>query len=331
MNKVKKWIPPVIPIHNDLPTWKALFNDVHDNLIEAGFVQTEDIGQLDIDAVDTLPADTTYAGYRCYYLNDSFQSTMPIFLKIEFGCGRQGLSTSSSGGAASVSRYPALRFTFGTGSDGNGSIVSPSHSFVSPQEFPGSGSFLSNMNTEYGLSCFSVNDDQGFVGFFYGLGSRVARGVAYVSATLAFMVQRDIDENGNPLDTGFTVLGPGYDQNVSASAGFPITGLSGIMNHVPSGFITRRGSLRPFGTDDINTNDDLFFAPVYLRTASGDIRQWPSVVSYRSTDMVVGSEFQLEMQQFSPRSFCAVGSDHSIDVDELVGYTAGFAILFEGD
>lgn len=42
----KKWIPPTIPLRDNLAAWKTLFTDLHDNMIAAGLVKTDTVGQL---------------------------------------------------------------------------------------------------------------------------------------------------------------------------------------------------------------------------------------------------------------------------------------------
>ena len=91
MGYTKKWAPPTIPLRDNLTAWKTLFNDVHDNLIAAGLVQTSTSGQLDINGVTTLPADGSFAGFIEYAFDDALQSEAPIIIKLEFGCGQEGL------------------------------------------------------------------------------------------------------------------------------------------------------------------------------------------------------------------------------------------------
>lgn len=81
-------------------------------LKEAGLVQTADTGQVNLETVE-LPAISTFAGYEIWRFNDARQGTEPIFLRIEYGR------------AAAESR-PNLKFRWGTGTNGAGTLTNPS-------------------------------------------------------------------------------------------------------------------------------------------------------------------------------------------------------------
>jgi hypothetical protein len=76
----------------------------------AGWVQTADTGQINWSTV-VRSAGGTAAGYEIWRLNDSLQSTAPIYIKVEYGTGP-------------TTAYPGLWITAGTGSDGAGALTS---------------------------------------------------------------------------------------------------------------------------------------------------------------------------------------------------------------
>lgn len=80
-----------------------------DALTTVGFVKTADTGQIDWVTVNR-PAVNTSGGYEIRILNDSLHATAPIYVKIEYGTGI-------------VSSFPNLWLTFGTGSNGSGTIT----------------------------------------------------------------------------------------------------------------------------------------------------------------------------------------------------------------
>lgn len=79
-------------------------------LATAGWVQTADTGQINWTTV-TRAANNTAAGYEIWRLNDSLQSTAPIYLKVEYG-------------TAAGATLPGMWTTAGTGSDGAGALTS---------------------------------------------------------------------------------------------------------------------------------------------------------------------------------------------------------------
>lgn len=83
-----------------------------------GLVQTADTGQANW-ATQTFPTLGTYTGgYEIWRFNDALQGSAPIFFKIEYGSG-------NSGGSNGVNNNMQLRITWGTGSNGAGTITGP--------------------------------------------------------------------------------------------------------------------------------------------------------------------------------------------------------------
>lgn len=76
-----------------------------------GWVRTSDTGQINWATVPFPTVISTAQGYSIFRMNDSLQSTYPVFIKMEYG--------GSANGAAN----PAMWITIGTGSDGSGNIT----------------------------------------------------------------------------------------------------------------------------------------------------------------------------------------------------------------
>lgn len=76
-----------------------------------GLVKTSDTGQIDFTTVLAPVAISTFMGYEIWRLADSLQASAPVYLKIEYG--------SSTGSA----NNPAMRFQFGSGSNGSGTLT----------------------------------------------------------------------------------------------------------------------------------------------------------------------------------------------------------------
>ena len=63
-------------------------------LAAVGLVQTSDTGQINWTTVSKPSGATTTAGYEIWRFNDAAQSTTPIFLKLSYGTGSAGNTTT---------------------------------------------------------------------------------------------------------------------------------------------------------------------------------------------------------------------------------------------
>jgi hypothetical protein len=88
--------------------WAQFIHDVFN--LTSCWVNTTDSGQINLTTVTKPAGASTSQGYEIWKMNDTLQSTKPVFLKIEYG----------SGAAANT---PGIWMTIGTGSDGSGSIT----------------------------------------------------------------------------------------------------------------------------------------------------------------------------------------------------------------
>ena len=327
MGYTKKWIPPTIPLRDDLTAWKALFKDVHDNLIAAGLVQTATAGQLDISAVAALPADGSYAGFIEYGFDDSLQATAPVVIKLEYGCDIEGLI---NGGNGHDGRTPRIRVTI---SFAGGSVV-----FGCPQTVSGYASSAStSAPTKYGTAYLCHNKDVGFLGYVYGTGTRGTYDTRsypygrYLGATLAMFVARSSMADGTPTGNGLMVYYPGLD----AGQGDYYLWTNGILNNAYSSYINSTGAVstsRDLAIRiDRNNNSivggEIQTQQVFSRTPQ--LTPWPWIVSYNYADIVEGVEFDLQVFTGPKTHFITVGRETSISVDPLVGQRASIAMLWE--
>jgi hypothetical protein len=74
------------------------------------WTQAGDSGQINWSTV-TSPGTSSYAGFEIYVSNDSLSSAYPIYMKVEYGCDAQ------------ATKGPLLRFSFGTGTNGAGTLT----------------------------------------------------------------------------------------------------------------------------------------------------------------------------------------------------------------
>lgn len=96
-------------------------NTVHEGMLAVGCVQTDDLGQLDIENIPApeIPSQNNQVisyGFRIYEINDSLSSTAPIYMKIEFEGRRNGTDATSMG-------YSLLTVSHST--DGSGGLGYP--------------------------------------------------------------------------------------------------------------------------------------------------------------------------------------------------------------
>lgn len=75
-----------------------------------GLAKTADTGQIDWTTVLNPGATSTFAGYEIRAFADALQATAPVYFKIEYG-------------ESATADVPAVRITFGSGSNGSGTLT----------------------------------------------------------------------------------------------------------------------------------------------------------------------------------------------------------------
>ena len=346
MGYTKKWTPPVIPLPDDLSVWKALFQDLHDNLLAAGLVQTGTAGQLDIQSVTTLPGNGAYAGFIEYALADALQATAPVIIKLEFGCGVEGLWDYVSGPGDRNARRggtPFVRCTVRF----KGTL---SKVFSYPQTYVNPASNFSNtaVPTTVGLSAICNNPERGFFGVAYGVGSRNkpyrsdtgggGKG-SYYGSTFTLFLQRSTDAQGTPTDQGLAIYYTGLDTGYNPYN--PIADNSWLSHiyhpayseYIADGFSYKSRDLaaRRCGNIGAETASMTLLQPIFY---SDGVQAYPHgcIFSYKHTvasgsTLAPGTEF--DVAGSSPAHLIALGNETSLTVDAVVGSNAGIAMLFE--
>jgi hypothetical protein len=109
--------------------FRAWAQFVHSTItLAGGWINTADTGQIDLTTVAAPTGLSQSMGYKIYRMNDPFQSTKPVFIKLEFGSGS---------GAAT---QPSFWLTVGTGSDGAGTSRAASRAHQWQQNAGGNAS-----------------------------------------------------------------------------------------------------------------------------------------------------------------------------------------------
>lgn len=306
-------------------------NDIRNNIELAGLVQTDDPGQLNIDSVTTLPADRTFAGYHVFRFNDLLQSSSPIFIKLEYGCDREGLGSHGSYGRGRTLRIKVQVSTTKDWED------SETVEFQCPQTYTYSSNSISTQLTQEGWSAICYNEDRGFFGIAYGVGSRnkpFAHSYGnYYGSTLCFFVQRTHNAYGVPDDEGFLVhypdLGSGMNTSnlwesgnittsktcyISSSKG-KFDGTSQFSNRLDNDtypYLKGRPSFMPLFT----LADDRF---VSMSTIAQGFEYAPG-------EQV---EFTMETIPGRPENFIALGNQTSLAPSPNLRQRSAIAMLFE--
>lgn len=329
MGYTKKWIPPGIPYRDNLAAWKQVFGDLHQSILDAGLVQTSTAGQLDIQSVSVLPADGAFAGFIEYAFNDGLQATAPVVIKIEYGCGIEGLADVGS----NLRRTRTLRTRSTVSIAGNSG-----YSYQAPQAYNNSGTGTTQLTSE-GFSTIVYSPERGFFGIVYGAGSankpfQYAEG-GYYGSRLSLFVQRSIDEDGTPNGGGVMVYGP----NVSGSQPSDSFWASGILqvslaSYTPVSGATITSTLaaqRIGGNSYAVIGGEVQMQEIFALTPKPVA--FPYIVSYAaevsSPSIPQWTEFGLEVFPGTTANFVALGIETSLSIDPYVGHRAGVAMLFE--
>lgn len=165
------------PTNNTDANFRLWGSGMKTALAAVGLVQTADTGQIDWTTVVAPVATQTVKGYEIWRFNDSLQSTVPIYIKIEYGSGT---------GAA----IPQIKYSVGSGTDGAGNLTN-----VHPAS---AGSFTC------GGASSSTTLFPWLVAFSNGI-LTISPGITdSIFYTHVFTVSRLLDQStGAPTDEGF--------------------------------------------------------------------------------------------------------------------------------
>jgi hypothetical protein len=181
--------------------YKATLTELVAKLAAAGLVQTGDSGQTDPSTIAAaLATGTAQQGYMMFRMNDTLQSTQPIFIKMGIFNGSNVVSATCL--------LPV--FTIGMATDGAGNLVGDTTT-IQPWP-PGNSSGPTASSVSSNLPSY-LCVTEGFFGLAYKIGTVCA-------TTLANPPQATISE---PLNAGspqsFTAFGGGHFTGVCRTVG----------------------------------------------------------------------------------------------------------------
>jgi hypothetical protein len=252
----------------------AYFRDwgkkLSDAMTAVGFIKADDTGQIDWTTVSRPASANTMAGYEIRRFSDALQSSNPVFVKIEYGCGS---STS----------YPYMKVVTCRETDGAGNIV-------------GEMAAVQNLY----VSNSSVTS---YTGYISGASDRIQFCLFANSAYSMFLsIERLKDSSGNPTADGVNILHfrssgtPGNWQQYfpKKGLGFPLVAAGGICCAFPYVLTTA----------NYNGNIGLFpIQPVVGYSENPDL----SGLIYFTGDIATGTEIDMTLLG-SSHHYLALGS-----------------------
>lgn len=137
-----------------------------------------DTGQINWSTV-TSPGTSSYAGFEIYVSNDSLSSNYPVYMKVEYGCDSQ------------ATKGPLLRFSFGTGTNGAGTLTgNVSSGYTTAASINGQGattypSFASGSAGRWGMLLWNTSSP---------------------TISVAIAIERSLDSSGNYTNSYVTWL-----------------------------------------------------------------------------------------------------------------------------
>lgn len=324
MAYIKEWDPPMAMAMGNLTTWKAICGDLHQNLLDAGLVQTSTPGQLDISSVSTIPAENSYAGFIEYGFDDDLQATDPVVIKIEYGLGRAGLSNYAA------QKIIRLRITV---------IFNAQESVAIGHPQSHSTSYNSTITQNIGKSFLFYDKEGGRLFVAYGVGavmtfdSGLTSAGSYVGSILTLCVERTrtngVEDNRGVIAafTGFTGINTGSNWVGGAYYGTNSSiRTQAIMSDGPVDPYRNMG-LRPGRTNIPYIGTNVQLHPVFAVTPY--LEPFTCFRTYVHSQISFDSEFDVTVAPGDTRAFKAIGNETCWLIDGLDGNLISTAIEWE--
>lgn len=327
-----------------IEAWRAHVGELHDTLIAAGFLQTDDTGQLDFNSVTSIPDSplSDFFGYKVYEVDDNLSDMgYRIVFRVDYGYGPEGLSSPYR----QIS-MPRLKVTVGMSTDGNGNIMAQSGSPLSPEiqyttpqtPVPSSTNTIGVIySTSYKYVC--LNPERGFFGVVFACNGRgnfsVVQANPYNASTFVLMIQRSLDNSGNPSAEGFSVYAPEITSFLSSATRYPAYQATKMTTktrtfaatYSSDGTLSSRVINLKQGMQDVTpASGKVQVSPCYI--FCNGLRLNPNLVTHRSDDFSEGTQFEVETAPGVFTNFISLGPGTGMFPD-LDGQLSSYAMLFE--
>lgn len=312
----QKWLMPYAPVNataaptDALANWVALWEDFDSHMIAAGMVQSGDVGQLDFSTLASIGTVNTDLGYKIYAFDDALQSTMPIYVKVVF-CNQQ------IGGNAPYPAYPVMKVSVGSATDGAGNLTTTLMSVSYPTVQNISGTVTPKPSSPCAI-CY--NETVGFFGYVYGNGLW-----NYDQTQFYLFIQRDVDNFGVPVDTGYTVYSPSSTLPVAYNV--PSSMYSWYYSPGFTAGPATNWAARIGGVTNTSGDGNTFLQNSWTMTPA--VKPVPSLMTYSQSDIPSMTEITIDDEVVGARNYLCLGSNRTAYPESTTTSNSAFAMLFE--
>ena len=181
------------PICDTNAHFRAWGGNISSSFSTCGWVQTSDTGQINWTTIAAPAQANVVCGYEIWQMNDSLQSTSPVFFKIEYGAG-------------TAQTNPTIYMTVGSGSNGSGGLTGICGIRFILQSANGANqctSYVSGANNRIAMALWASGwtSNGGF-----GLNGNTSTSNTFTGIMGFFSLERTKDTNGNDTNEGTLFL-----------------------------------------------------------------------------------------------------------------------------
>lgn len=196
---------------------RAMYAELHNEMLASGLVQTADIGQIDIDthAFSVTSNTAGWYGYKIYSLNDGLSPS--VYIKIRYGL--------ASGTSSSPGRVPfRIGVSIGFSTDGAGNLIGG----TTEREQGGPTSNYLNYRSDYSSydSSSYICKSPGFFGIVYKTNAIIPNDSYGPGAStndsqclFSFFVCRTTDDAGQFTEDGVSIVFGGTNRVYNSYGG----------------------------------------------------------------------------------------------------------------
>jgi hypothetical protein len=91
-------------------SFRAWSLGIHGAILGCGWITSSDLNQINLATAAHPTASSHFVGFNVYQMNDTLQSTAPVYMKVEYGAGNN-------------QQLPQVAVTISNATDGNGSLI----------------------------------------------------------------------------------------------------------------------------------------------------------------------------------------------------------------
>lgn len=257
---------------------------VHDALLAVGLTQTADTGQLDLTTEPAYVATTGYVyGYTIYQWTDAYQSTYPIYIRVQW--------MNSSGTLTNIIPYPYI--TVGTSTNGAGTINS-AKTMSTPNSMTGSSTAGTDTSARPNYICYY--DGSLAIAFTPAANGNTGRQQRQV-----YFIDRWRDLSGQKVDGVTLAYSQGYNSSLANHTSCLTRYMSGARTSVITFSYLGAGQTTsgyspyfmpyPWASEQSTmtiAGDVAFFPPYVLDPAA---RTWLAEIAVNTADTAAGTDF----------------------------------------